>query len=95
MSRVLRMRSYRGHYGRLPEVQRKRDQQVEEGATMNNLDYIVRCGDERINVHIVLDEARRSAKKASLDRCNNGRLVVIERCGRVIEQWDAGQRRDR
>lgn len=58
------------------------------------LDYIVRCGDERINVHIVLDEARRSAKKASLERCNNGRLVVIERCGRVIEKWDAGQRRE-
>ena len=62
---------------------------------MRALDYIVRCGDERIDVRVVLADARRSAKKASLDRSNYGRLVVIERCGRVIEQWDAGQRRDR
>lgn len=61
---------------------------------MSTLDYIVRCGDERIDVRVVLADARRSAKKASLDRCNNGRLVVIERRGRVIEQWDAGQRRE-
>jgi len=61
---------------------------------MNNLDYIVRCGDERIDVSVVLADARRSAKKASLDRRNHGRLVVIERCGRVIEKWDAGQRRE-
>ena len=61
---------------------------------MQNLDYIVRCGDERIDVRVVLRDARRSAKKASLERCNNGRLVVIERCGRVIEQWDVGQRRE-
>lgn len=60
---------------------------------MSNLDYIVRCGDERIDVRVVLADARRSAKKASLERCNNGRLVVIERCGMVIEKWDAGQRR--
>lgn len=62
---------------------------------MRALDYIVRCGNERIDVRVVLADARRSAKKASLDRSNYGRLVVIERCGRVIEQWDAGQRRDR
>ena len=62
---------------------------------MRALDYIVRCGDERIDVRVVLADARRSAKKASLDRSNYGRLVVIERCGRVIEQWDAGQRRGR
>ena len=62
---------------------------------MRALDYIVRCGDKRIDVRVVLADARRSAKKASLDRSNYGRLVVIERCGRVIEQWDAGQRRDR
>jgi len=61
---------------------------------MQNLDYIVRCGDERIDVRVVLADARRSAKKASLDRSNYGRLVVIERCGRVIEKWDAGQRRE-
>lgn len=60
---------------------------------MSNLDYIVRRGDERIDVRVVLADARRSAKKASLERCNNGQLVVIERCGMVIEKWDAGQRR--
>lgn len=60
---------------------------------MSALDYIVRCGDQRIDVRVVLADARRSAKKASLDRSNYGRLVVIERCGRIIERWSDGERR--
>lgn len=59
---------------------------------MNSLDYIVRCGDVRIAVRVVHEDASRDAYKASLDPAHRGRIVVIERCGRVIEQWSAGER---
>ena len=60
---------------------------------MNSLDYIVRCGDVRIAVRVVHEDASRDAYKASLDPTHIGALVVIERCGRIIERWQDGERR--
>jgi len=56
------------------------------------LDYIVRCGDERIAIRIVLKDARRDAHKASLGKACMGQPVVIERSGRIVERWQNGER---
>lgn len=56
------------------------------------LDFIVRCGDERISVRIDYKDARIDAHKASLGKASLGQPVVIERSGRVLERWQAGER---
>ena len=60
---------------------------------MSALDYIVRCGDERIAIRIQYEDARRDAHKASLEKACMGQAVIIERCGRIIECWQDGERR--
>lgn len=59
---------------------------------IHHLDYIVRCGDERISIRIEHKDARRDAHKASLGLACMGQPVVIERSGRVIERWQNGER---
>lgn len=56
------------------------------------LDYIVRCGGDRISIRIDYMDARRDAHKASLGLACMGQPVVIERSGRVIERWQNGER---
>ncbi len=59
---------------------------------MSRLDYIVRCGDERISIRIDYKDARIDAHKASLGRGRMSQPVIIERSGRVVERWQNGER---
>jgi hypothetical protein len=64
---------------------------MEEGVS-HPLDYIVRCGDERIAIRIDLKDARIDAHKASLGKASMSQLVVIERASRIVERWQNGER---
>lgn len=58
----------------------------------HHLDYIVRCGDERIAIRVWYHDARIDAHKASLGKGRMGQPVIIERSGRIIERWQNGER---
>ncbi len=58
----------------------------------HHLNYVVRCGDERISIRVWYSDARIDAHKASLGKACMGQPVVIERFGRIIERWQNGER---
>lgn len=60
----------------------------------HHLDYVVLCEGDRVDVSIDLAAARKSARVASLDPARHGSIVSIERSGRLVECWSAGQIRN-